>query len=56
MDVVTLHREAERFRRLARGINDDALAAELERLAREMEQRAAQALPADRTAAPPRSM
>ena len=55
MDVVRLHQEAERFRRLARGINDDALAAELERLAREMEQRAAQALPSDRSPAPPGS-
>ena len=55
MDVVSLHQEAERFRRLARGINDDALAAELERLAREMEQRAAQALPSDPSPAPPGS-
>lgn len=44
MDIVRLRQEAERFRRLARGINDDALAAELERLAREMEQRAAYTL------------
>ena len=55
MDVVRLHQEAERFRRLARGINDDAVATELERLAREMEQRAAHALAPDQAAAPPRS-
>jgi hypothetical protein len=39
MDIAKLRAEADRCRRLARAINDEALAAELERFARDLERR-----------------